>query len=283
MRKKIVAIIILFIGIITFSGCAKADYVVSFYNDGRISERFSVELNVNAITLAGYDYNDVKTEILSYFNTLRISLINNFLSYENDLLPTERSLILNNIQAPNTENNVISITFMYDNMGNKYTGYEIYKLFYGANDDDEEEDNVVVEDNTFFLKKVTTTTTIYGGMETSNLRTTLLDYFANYENANLIFTDEDVDFTYSYAHNSTKIYSNADKIYNTYSGLKVHEWKISSENYSEEIEFYQYQIISTWWYVLALAITVLFIIGVLIYYFITKKRQITIVNVEQQN
>jgi len=280
MRKKIIALIILFVSIVTFSGCANADYVISFYNDGRISERFSVELNVNAITLAGYNYDEVKNEILSYFNTVRISLINSFLSYNNDLLPTERSLILNNIQAPNVENNIISINFMYDNMGTKYTGYQIYKLFYGVNDEDDDESNVVVEDNLFFLKTTTKTTSIYGGMETSNLRTTLLEYFANYENANLIFTDDDVNFTYSYAHNSSKIYSNADKVYTTYSGLKVHEWEISSENYSEEIEFYQYQIISTWWYVLALAITVLFIIGALLYYFITKKKDVSIVDAE---
>ena len=273
MQKKIVAILVLMFAIFTFSGCAKGNYSINIYDNGRIVETFYVQLNKNAIELAGYDYIEVQEEILNKFEDVRNNLIQSFNASTNDLTILQKNQIRNGIRMPSVENNIIGVSFVFDNM-EPYSGYEVYKLFYGVVDDDEEDDNKVIEDNLFFKKITTTSQTVFKNTDTSTLASELIAYFSDPQNGDLVFTLTDIEFSYSYATASTKLYSNADRVYRTSGGLKVHEWDVPNNNYNMEIEFYQYQIVSTWWYVLALVLTTLFIIGVYVFYKFEKQKNV---------
>lgn len=282
MQKKILAILILFIMVVTFSGCAKGNYSISIYDNGRIVETFYIELNQTAIELAGYDYMEVQNEVLEKFENVRNNLIANFNNNLNNLTLLQKNQVRAGIRMPSVENNMIGVSFVFDKI-NDYSGYDIYKLFYGVVDDDEEDDNKIIEENIFFRKITTTSKTAFQNAQNSSLANQLLAYFSDPNNGDLAFTLDDVEFSYSYATASTKLYSNADRVYKTGGGLKVHEWDVPSSNYDVEIEFYQYQIISTWWYVLAIVLTIIFILGVYIYHKYETKKNNKVLVVKEEN
>jgi hypothetical protein len=261
MQKKLLTIFILVISILAFSGCADANYSVSIYDNGRIVETFYVELNQSAIELAGYNYQEVQNEILGKFEAVRNNLINSFNLSNNNLTILQKNQIRAGIRTPSIENNLIGVSFVFDEV-EPYSGYEVYKLFYQIEDDGNDEDNATVEEFILFKKITTTSQTVFQNLENATLTTELLAYFSDPQNGNIDFTLNDVNFRYAYATSSTKLYSNADKVYKTSSGLKVHEWVVPSNNVNMEIEFYEYQIVSTWWYILALGLTVFFVFGV---------------------
>jgi len=243
---------------VTLSGCASGGYSVNIYSDGRIMETFYVELNQNAIELAGYDYLEVQNLILSKFEEVRTDLINQFYATHLELSQEKLDAVTQYVRFPAIENNMIGVSFTFNN-------YDDYKLFYNVIDD-EQPDNEVTENHTFYVKTITTTYTAFKNAEESSLATELLSYFSNVENGNLTFTLEDVDFTYAYITSNTKLKSNADRSYLTGSGLRVHEWDIPNDDYDIAIEFYEYAILSTWWYISALLMTTIFIAWYLLFH-----------------
>lgn len=265
MQKKLTVLFMLFFILFSLTGCAEGGYSVNIYSDGRITETFYVDLDQSVLELAGYDYLEVQTLIFNSFSDVRDSLIANFRNSENNLSIMEETAFINSyIRPPSIENSAIGISFLFPN-------YDNYKLFYDIQDDGEE-DNYVEEDKIFYIKRTTTTQTAFRNGDTSSLATGLLEYFSNPANGNEVFTLVDVDFTYSYTTSSSKVSSNADRIYYTASGLKVHEWNVPADNYSMEIEFYEYRIVALWWYVLGLGLTGLFIVSLLIYNKIKQKQ-----------
>ena len=257
MLKKFSALLIMFIILFSLSGCASGGYEINVYSDGRILESFYIELNQNAIELAGYDYLAVQTQVLEQFESVRTNLINTFNAADNGLNPIQKSQIRQGIRLPSVENNVIGVSFLFSN-------YNDYKLFYGIVDEPEEPSNEIVENKIFYIKTTTVTSTAFKNAQNSTIANQLLDYFSDPENGNIAFTFSDINFSYSYATSSSKLRSNADRVYYTTSGLKVHKWNVPTNNYDMQIEFYEYQIISTWWYILALFATALFVIALLI-------------------
>jgi hypothetical protein len=267
MLKKTYTLLIMIIIVISFTGCANGGYAISTYSDGRVNESFYIELNQVTIELGGYNYEQVKTQVLTAFESIRTNLVDNFNNSENELNAIQKMHFVNqHIRMPSIENNIIGISFLFDS-------YNDYKLFYGVDtqEDDQDPSNTITEDNIFYIKKTSITKTIFNNTNNSTLATELLNYFSGEPYGSEVFTMEDLNLSYSYATHSTKLRSNADLIYNTASGLKVHEWQVPSNNYSFEIEFYEYKIVSSWWYVLALVLTAVFTITLLFYYKLNSK------------
>ena len=255
MLKKISSVLLVVLIIFSLAGCASGGYEISQYSDGRILESFYVNLNQNAIELAGYSYSEVEQEIYDKFLTVRNNLVSNFNSADNGLnIFQKEQFISQHIRVPSIENKTIGVSFLFDN-------YDGYKLFYNIVDDGQTPDNETVEDKIFFIKTTTTTKTVFNNAQDSSLAQELLTYFSDPENGNIVYTFSDVNFSYSFATKNSKLRSNADRTFYTSSGLKVHKWDVPQDNYNFEIEFYEYKIVSTWWYVLALALTVLFMIA----------------------
>jgi hypothetical protein len=256
MFKKLSSLFIIFLIVLSLAGCASGGYEISQYSDGRILESFYVTLNQNAIELAGYDYQEVEQEVFDKFLEVRNNLATNFTNADNGLNIFQKEQFINeHIRVPSIENKTIGVSFLFDN-------YDDYKLFYNIVDEGEEPENKTVEDKIFFIKTTTTTATVFKNTQSSSLADELLAYFSDPLNGNIIYDFSDIDFSYSYATKSSKLRSNADRTFYTSGGLKVHSWDVPQNNYDFEIEFYEYQIVSTWWYVLALALTFVFIIAV---------------------
>ena len=154
MLKKVSAILIMFVMIFSLSGCASGGYEINIYSDGRILESFYVELNKNAIELAGYDYLAVQTETLDKFENVRTNFIDAFYAADNGLDLIEKSQIRQGIRFPSVENNVIGVSFLF-------SSYETYKLFYGIVDDPEQPSNKTVETKLFYIKTTTVTSTAF--------------------------------------------------------------------------------------------------------------------------
>jgi|LGVF01.2.fsa_nt_gb hypothetical protein len=270
MIKKFSALLIVTIMIFSLAGCASGGYQISVFDDGRILESFYIELNQSAIELAGYDYSEVETEVLDAFDTVTENLKTNFMTRDDGLSIFEKTQILQDLRNPSVENNVVGVSFLFDE-------YADYKTFYDIEDTDplEEPDNVLIENKTFFIQKTTYSYTVFKDAqdtEEESIVTALLDYFSDPANGDIAFSFGDVNFTHSYATSSTKLRSNADRVY--YSGtLKVHEWNVPAYNYNLPIEFYEYTIISTWWYIVALGSTTLFILGLLVAHNIDRRKK----------
>lgn len=257
MLKKISSLFIIFLIVFSLAGCASGGYEISQYSDGRILESFYVTLNQNAIELAGYDYSEVEQQVFDKFLEVRSSLVASFNIADNGLNIFQKEQFINeHIRVPSIENKTIGVSFLFDD-------YEGYKLFYNIVDDGEEPDNITVEDKVFFIKTTTKTATVFKNTQNSSLANELLAYFSDPENGNIAYDFSDVNFSYSYATKSSKLRSNADRTFYTSSGLKVHSWDVPADNYDFEIEFYEYKIVSTWWYVVALALTFVFIIALI--------------------
>lgn len=260
MTKRISLVIVLILSILTLGGCASGGYVFTVLSNEQVLESFYIELDEDVITEGGYIYDDAETEVLNTFNSIISNLIINFTDVDHGLTSLEdytiEQRILEDIGYAEVEDNVVKVTFVFESIAD-------YKLFYNYDESTASEPNVVIEDNIFFIKTTTVTSNYFNGADTSSLATAFLDYF---NDGTTIFTLEDIDFTHTYATADTHLHSNADRVY-MYEGLKVHEWDIPNDNYSIEREFYEYSIVTVWWYLLALFLTFIFIIVMIITHF----------------
>ncbi|MGD9901301.1 MAG: hypothetical protein AB7S44_02055 [Spirochaetales bacterium] len=253
MIKKFSAILILIFSVFSLAGCADAFYQVNVYDNGSILEGFYVELDEAQIVAAGYTYGDVLTEVESSFQTVRSNLVNAFINRDDGLTIFEKNVIMQGIRNYVVSDNIVSISFLFDS-------YTNYRYFYGQLEEPEPDpENTIVEDKIFYIKTTTISHTAFNNVGSSSLTASLLDYFSDPANGTETFDLSDVNFTYSYATASTKIRSNADRVYYSSNGLKVHEWSVPSDNLDMQIEFYEYQIVPLWWYVGALVLTGVFI------------------------
>lgn len=252
----------LFIAIF-FAGCAEAGYQISIFKDGTIRQTFYVQLDEELITEAGYDITATKDQIINSIDDLihgTGGLVEEFEAVDHGATPLEDLQIEQRIKAgigyATEKDGVIGVTL-------NFSAYEDFRLFYRYDVEEPEPNEELVEETPFYIKTTTYSSTIFKNVPESSLLILFLEMF---DDQPTIFNLNDVTFYHNYASYDTKLRSNADNVYYS-NGLKVHSWQVGEETLERQIEFYEYDIIVLWWYVLALVLTITLMLIILVLHF----------------
>lgn len=257
--KKFISLLFIFIfSAILFSGCAKVDYSIALFEDGSVQQCLTVELDKADIEAHGYNFEDAKTKIKTEMNSFLTNINQRHLLYcFTKGVSTEDSGIKFGVQ----EKDVVNI-YCYV----KFDSTTIYKDFYQIVDNP---DDTKVETHIFYNEYYSENPSVYANIEENIYAQNIQAYFSEY-------SLEDVEYNFTYATSSNKIYSNCDNV--TYeNGLKIHSWTFNADKLnSRTTRMYQIGINTAPWYVVALIIVFLFlIIGgivVLFKHFMDKKK-----------
>jgi len=278
--KKILAFILIAICIPLITGCAKIEYQRVVTEEGTIMDAVSVKLDKNKITSAGFDYDEVKTDVFSKMNYYLNAVIDGFKYRDDNLTSVEKDAILFNISRNCYENNEGYIIAYL-----KFNNYNIFRYFYGLHLLDEETLNAGTKTEEKFLvdKYISSGKTIFSGLDCQYITNDFMAYFNNN------FTLNDADLSYVFGTYQTKLHSDANFQF-TEDGIKYHEWIVT--DVQQDINTYTYTIKPVNWYILSLILTLFLIIVLFIISYISKfskaKKEsklnaISLINLEEEN
>jgi len=261
--KKIFSLMFIFLfSAILFSGCAKVDYSIALFEDGSVQQCLTVELDKTDIEEHGYNFEDAKTKVKFEMNSFLTGINQRHLTYciENGL-SIENSGVKFGVQEKDEVNIYCYV---------KFDSVTIYKDFYQIVDNP---DDTKVETHIFYNEYYSENPSVYANIEENAYAQNIQAYFSNY-------ILEDVEYNFTYATSSNKIYSNSDNI--TYeNGLKIHRWTFNADELnSATTRMYQIGIKTAPWYIVALIIVFIFLIvsGIIISvkHFINKNKLIKV-------
>ncbi len=295
--KKFLSLLLVIFTTIVFVGCADASYSLAILDNGKVVEQFEVELQTQGLQGGGYDIDEIKTEVETAFNNAVDLSIANF---ESNMIikfpeiqggPTAllefRNLILSSIEKEftfDTQSGIITASLTFYDETKAYTGVEVFNNFYKQITSVDDETIEKTEDYVFVEKDSVEVTPYYYTLDVAE-NAGWIGYFIDYfdgldgETANEKYAYDiykDASFSYIYGTPQEKLYSDADAAYYL-NGTTYHEWEIELEGYENENErdsiiLFTINIIREWWYVLALALTVVFVITLYIVSLFKRKQ-----------
>ncbi len=270
MKKSILAIFVCILSIF-LCGCANAPtYSLSQNTDGTVTQMFYIPFVDSELTELGVEADtvtDLKNSVMQRFNTYFMNLQQNFVTRVNsdEALTQQDKLLLiagcptgtilpalSEIGIIYTLNFSSALHYYYFNSDMQYT-----ELIAALN-----EDTSVVEEGFFTNRVISTGTTVYGLNTQYAENQTLAEYITAYSTEllqqNTDLTDEQIasvvptNFVYSYGTTSSKLHSDADRVYHYANGVYYHEWDITTENSDRQISTWTIQVNTNVWYVVIL-------------------------------
>lgn len=269
MKKSILAIFVCILSIF-LCGCANAPtYSLSQNTDGTVTQMFYIPFVDSELTELGVEADtvtDLKNSVMQTFNTYFINLQQNFVTRVNsdETLTQQDKLLLiagcptgtilpalSEIGIIYTLNFSSALHYYYFNSDMQYT-----ELIAALN-----EDTSVVEEGFFTNRVVSSGSTIYGEDYSFTGTQTLAEYITSFatqilEEAGLsseqIASVVPTNFVYSYGTTSSKLHSDADRVYHYVNGVYYHEWDITTENSDRQISTWTIQVNTNVWYIVIL-------------------------------
>ena len=240
LKQNLKLLVLLIFGL-ALTGCANIQYNRIIDTDGKVTDRVVIELDLQALSSAGYNTNQL---ISSIENDLQLFYLANVTDYKtavqnNVELSTEvKTQLLQNIETTvyttvDHTKIVASITF---------ATLEDFNAYYGwldeQNPDSSEEENQVTQiDGYFFTTYVQASPNVFGNLQTGNL-SSITNYYLQTLNLEDHFSLNDVTLAQLYASPNTSLDSNATEI-TLENGLKVHMWTLDPLQ-DTTLEFYNY-------------------------------------------
>lgn len=265
MKKFFSVACVFLLLIVLCSGCAKTSYSLIVNTDGSVEQGFQVILDKSVIENAGYDYSEVKQQVVDKFEFILGNQVTNIAYY-----------CINKGIDPSTSG--IECKYKEITEANLYAYirfesvevFQDYKNFISSNSGggETEETPENIEDYVFFEKDINETTTVYYKVYEDDFVKDLLNYFNG--TSGEVFDLTDVEYNFFYGLPTNKLYSeDSEIIYQD--GVKIHHWTFDAETMDNTIITYTINFKPVFWYVSALVISllVLLIIGVIM--FVQKK------------
>lgn len=277
-RKILTTIILLFVAIFSFCGCASLQMVRAVDSSGTIIDRLVIELDESKINKSGKTMTEVKSAIKNDIISFRQYVASWKTQFSVEEFPELSASISNGITINDTDTgNQLSVAIEFSN-------WQMFGLFYGIVDLKDAEYQKALNDVGPFLSQL-----LLGQYETTDMAIFLYKY-SHIEDAGFIKNlqalpeGEDNDFSVLYekykkmtnnyydiadlevsqvfAYPDAKIYSNADEI--GYEGdLTMMMWDLSGKEDGFKMEIYKLGPKATDWYVLALIISAVAVIVII--------------------
>ena len=265
MKKFLCVICIAIFGIIFFAGCADVSYSVLMYSDGSIEQGFEVDLDKSAIEAGGYNYQDVTNEIVRKIEQV-VQLQNiRILAFKSNLgVQTSNIKLECNYKIVDEQT---YYAYMYFGSNEIFTAYN---KFVTGEEPNPDEDKEILEENLFYIKHINKTTTVYYDLENNQFAKDMLAYFDGSKQGTTKFTLNDVNYNFFYGVPTNKIHSNSDARFRQ-DGMTIHCWRFSADETNNEIMLYTIEVKPMAWYLLALALTFIFLLILGVVVLIQKK------------
>ncbi len=294
MKKRFLALIICIMAVF-MCGCTNAPtYSLAQNVDGTVTQMLYLPFVGSELTELGVDETtvlEIREALVSEFTGYFRNMHQNFVTRVNtdQALTTEDKMILI-AGCPKLENLVPA----YSEIGILYTlNFSSAIHYYYFNWDMQyleivetlNQDTSVTQEGFFTDKVMSTGITIYGATSSQFAENqTLAQYIRNYATELLkqktTLTEEQRasvvpdKFVYSYGTSSSKLHSDADRVYHYTDGMYYHEWDISADNSTREISTWTIRVNNNVWYgVILLAGVVLLALLFLIDYLKKKKNK----------
>lgn len=255
MKKKILAVFLMCICVLSLCGCANVSYTDYIFSDGSIAQQIVVTLDENKLTSSGLTMSDVQNDICNYAHAFYNEKLNQFKSAVDD--PSIKLFVLTNHTFNATySKNVVNIYIKFNNIN-------CYYYFYKHQLPDENDSSGVVTDNGFYEKDSTTSQTVFYDLNNNSVATAWLTYFSS-KMPNVSFANCTYNYTYSTPYE--KIHSDADAVYYDDYGNVSHTWSFKSTDLTGEnattggkITLYTIGIKSPLWYFVAVGATAILV------------------------
>ncbi len=269
--------------IFALCGCGKVDYSIIVDTSGK-NTTVTMQLNLNfyadelnnGLNSAGTTLDDFRSKVQSYANAFYLSATNRFVEDlgklpkdDDDKIETYngtatvdqiKNYVLSNIEFSNSlgtwvpKNSIISAKIYI-----KFNTYNAYRYFNGTfpATEDETDESIIEErvDKLFYVEDKTYQDSVFNDILNNSIAKYFLEYFNDY------FTVDDMNYTFTYSTPSSKLYSDANEVYEDENGNYVHVWKFDNENLKQDgkskVCTYTVKVRAYVWYVLALLISVL--------------------------
>lgn len=262
IKHHIKLLLLLLVGF-ALTGCANIQYSRVIDADGAVTDRVVVELDLQQISAAGYNINNLIAQIEDDFELLYFGNVTNYLqSVQEDttLTTTQKTQIANNIStnvATTQDKTKIVATIAFATSQT----FEDYYDWVALQSEQEQTNNVQQLDGFLFTTYVQTSTNAFGNLQTGNLASVTTTYLQTL-GLEQDFSLSDITLTQLYASPNTSLDSNADLI--TFeNGLKVHMWTLDPIA-DQTLEFYTYYPNKPMWYLTAIMASVATAIVILI-------------------
>ena len=264
MKKFFCVLCVAICGLLCFAGCAEVKYSVLMRTDGSIVQGFQINLDKSAIESAGYNYDDAKQHIENQLASVRSRQILRIASFKNSIINPDAISIECYVQELSNQSLYICIEF------DSARTFNAYNRFTSGTTEEPAEDDEILEEHFFYVKHITRSTTAYADLANNPFAQDMLEYFDGSTEGTTAFTLDDCTYEFYYGMPSSKIYSNADKVFYQ-DGIKIHCWQFSASQTDNEIEIYTIEVKPVSWYLLALALTLVLVLVLLVVILIQKK------------
>ena len=279
--KKIACFCLILVSLFLFCGCASSQIVVKENVDGSVELYFISDLKTNSLVansvISEEEALNLKsalevktTEFLAKIKSEYKYNISNAYK-QGKITLDEKNTLFNQMKIYSgwsEESYAVKLTFATS------MAYSVFTNFGG---------NVTVTSNKYEKFWVTQYsqkfTNPYGVKRSLFSGQSAFEYIKSeidsYLSAN--FTPEQIEkfpkfeMTYSYVTTNTRLHSDADEVYSTYSGT-VHAWHLTEENFDKQIEFYTVSANRTVWYLLSLDLVFMFLAIYLVAIYFKKNK-----------
>ena len=287
MKKYLLAIFVCVLSLM-LCGCSNAPtYSLSQNTDGTVTQTIFIPYVESELSDLGVDEDvtlEIKSEIIRIFSANFQNLFAAFetnLKSDPDLTKADKEYLLQGCSVPliptQAETGLI-YTLNFDSALHYY--YFYLNLHYNDLIDYLNQDQTVVEKGFFTNKVISAGTTVFGPNTQFSEDQTLAQYITSYATAMLknYLTDEQIasvvptNYVYCYGTPSSKLHSDADRIYRYIDGIYYHEWDISSQNGDRQITTWTIEVNNNVWYATIL-VCAFVLLGILLIVDYKKKKQ----------
>ncbi len=278
-RKILTTIILLFVAVFSFWGCASIQMVRAIDSSGTIIDRLVIDLDESKINKSGKTVAEVKSAIKNDIISFRQYVESWKTQFTLEEYPELALSLENGILINDTETgNQLSVAIEFSN-------WQMFGLFYGIVNLEDVEYEKALNDVGPFLSQL-----LLGQYETTDMALFLYKY-SHIEDAGFIknlqalpegedndfsvlyekyrkmtnnyYDIEDLNISQIFAYPDEKLYSNADEI--EYAGdLTMMMWDLSNKDDTFKMEIYKLGPQAVHWYVLALVISAVVVVLIMV-------------------
>ncbi len=270
--KKIITSILICFCIFIFSGCAQCTYCVEYKENGEIVQSFTTNIDKQQLEDNNFSYSNLISTVnniyATYWANKQSSMISN-LNNNPNLTASERTTLFQSVKGEikNLENGLmLSITYPSSTVAN------LVNLNPNAVPDENTQSSTKLTETLFTKTQIQTIENAFVGVEEAQLYAELKQIYVE----NGPFSEQDLTLKHVIAFSTSRYKSNAT--YTTrQNNLTYHVWNLNSvpnENgviENQKLELYLTQAKPLAWYVLAIALAGMFIVGSFIIVTIKQK------------
>lgn len=284
IKKFLLSIILIFVSIISISGCAKVEVIRTVDSYYAIMDKLVVTLDEKKL---GNNYSTVKENVNADMITFRNyvnSWIKSFeLDYPKVYLELQKGIVC---EIPEGNNNELSILLSFSDIS-------CFSIFYGLKTIDDVEYTSAMEDKGPFLANILNKeykteefglflykySMINNGgildiIEDYEIKNIDVNYYEKYRQMTG-YSLSDLELTQIFTYPDDRIYSNADTK-EVLNGVTFLAWDLSDKGKDFEMSIYKIAPQTITWYVLALVISAVFIVIAIIFISIKYRKEVKV-------